>query len=1705
VTEAVTPLASFLEERLAQGPLASDELLRLLVPLIEQVIDAHRQERVAPLEGLEALSVTDGRAFFSAAALRAPRDNFGQVERLDREESAALEILSLTTVDRVSPPGDPGAVPLVSEAPPLSHPKHLGGYRAWEHAVGHHDPLTDVYSLGLLLASFGCALDLRDEDDLERFTGQGNNPFAFNPRLHPVIGKLIVRMTELSRRKRAQDLPGLLATLRTYREQRLDLALDLRQTRGFQVTERASPRQLIQARLRERLFEISRRNRLLHWKATLSTLNLTVASVPLLLDYKSIAPESLFCWQGAIAGDLSAEKAISLGRYLRFEDAPYIGPVLDKIRAEDRRNRAEFGFSQLRMALAFLRWHDLKADKDERISSPLVLLPVTLEKKKGVRDAHVVTPTTDLAEINPVLRYLLRERYGLELPEAVDLGQTTLAALFESLREQIAASEPGVTLRLIERPQIRLVHERARARLEQFRRSARAAGRRMRSYGPLDYSYDRDSFRPLGLQLFLQRVRPTPLPWRGPGAEPRPRDVLAMGMVEPEIVEQHKYVLAAEENAGPYAWDFDLCSVTLGNFQYRKMSLVRDYNLLLDRPEVAHPAFDGIFALTPRPADGPVPDEPSLSTLTAVVPADPTQARAILRGRKPESYIIQGPPGTGKSQTITNLIADFVARGQRVLFVCEKRAAIDVVFHRLKQCGLDHLCALIHDSQADKREFIAGLKSVTDRYLQEPDGFDAADRARTDLTTQVESDLGALEHFSAAMQAQDRHHGVSLRELIERLIALEAHRVVVPDSEAEGLPGYAEWRERQVTVRELVRTVREVTGASSLAAHPWRWLPRQAVLAERPVERLTRSLGAAQAALGRALAIAGAGGLLEPELTVGKLRAVLEYLELIGPLVSAGLARLVQADDATVAALRASVVALDGAATAASEARTRAAHWREPLPAEEVELALAEARRVEGAMGFFRPTWWRLRKVLAQRYDFGKHAVKPGWITVLEWLRAAYQAEAALATARATAAATWGTSELAPVLALVERLRAEASRFAEARSRLAAATPTRLEALRTLAPEWAASEPALAPVMTWSDGDPVAALAPRLEALEKTLGDLPEALPHLARLAGEASEALWSALLRQPWTPDQLEYAVVWSAIQAAMRRDRAVMRMNGHTLSEHVARIEAGVAELRALNARWVAARAHEAFRRKAARSELPAAQLAPEEKEWKKRYARGRRELEHEFAKVMRHRSIRELSTGDPGLVVADLKPVWLMSPLSVSDALPLEDTPFDVVIFDEASQIPTEEAVPALYRAPKTIVVGDRQQLPPTDFFSSRTEPGEDDEAAGEESEGGFELDSDSFLTQSTANLPSTMLSWHYRSRSESLISFSNASFYQGRLLTIPDCAAPRAHPPIQVQVPDQGDAHAERVLDRPISFHHLPSSPYEERRNPGEAAYIARLLRGLLRQERRLSIGVVAFSMAQQGEIERALEGLAAADPDFAQRLEAEYTREEDDQYCGLFVKNLENVQGDERDIIIVSICYGPGPDGKMLMNFGPINKSGGERRLNVVFSRARRHMVVVSSILHTAITNQYNDGASCLRRYLEFSAAASIGDLQASGRVLEACCPDLARLRQRAESRQASVAALAGALQARGFEVALGVGASHFRCDLAVRRRGEQSFRLGVLLDDDPSYRSAHALERWVDRPALLRQAGWQVALVLGKDIQENLKAVVAGLERTLAN
>ncbi len=296
-----------------------------------------------------------------------------------------------------------------------------------------------------------------------------------------------------------------------------------------------------------------------------------------------------------------------------------------------------------------------------------------------------------------------------------------------------------------------------------------------------------------------------------------------------------------------------------------------------------------------------------------------------------------------------------------------------------------------------------------------------------------------------------------------------------------------------------------------------------------------------------------------------------------------------------------------------------------------------------------------------------------------------------------------------------------------------------------------------------------------------------------------------------------------------------------------------------------------------------------------------------------------------------------------------------------------------------------------------------------------------------------------------------------------------------------------ALAERLLKRPVSFHHVPKGTFRGQQNEAEAKYVAEVVRALIKANTGKSLGVVAFSQTQASAIESALEAWAKKDPEFAARLEAEKEREQDGQFIGLFVKNLENVQGDERDIIIISVAYAPDCKGKMRMNFGPINQAGGEKRLNVIFSRAKHNMVVVSSITADQITNDYNPGPDALKQYLRYAAAVSVGDEHGIHACLVRLCQRKSGPRDNHDSVDAVAARIEAQERGKGLRCASHLGHSDLRIDVAVWSPDDDHFQRAILVDNDAHYAIKDVIERYVTRPAILRAFGWEVEQVLGKD------------------
>ncbi|MFB7288112.1 DUF4011 domain-containing protein [Actinacidiphila glaucinigra] len=436
----------------------------------------------------------------------------------------------------------------------------------------------------------------------------------------------------------------------------------------------------------------------------------------------------------------------------------------------------------------------------------------------------------------------------------------------------------------------------------------------------------------------------------------------------------------------------------------------------------------------------------------------------------------------------------------------------------------------------------------------------------------------------------------------------------------------------------------------------------------------------------------------------------------------------------------------------------------------------------------------------------------------------------------------------------------------------------------------------------------------------------------------------------------------------------------------------------------------------------------------------------LKREGEKKSRHKPVRQLLDAARDTVRL-IKPCFMMSPLTVSRFLP-PDLVFDVVIFDEASQVLPQDAMNCIYRGRSLIVAGDQKQLPPTAFFSSTG----DDEEEAEDGELPERFESVLDLCKASGLLPSLSLRWHYRSRHENLIAFSNREFYDESMTTFPG-------------------AHAQGA-DVGVAFFRAPEGVYRSgsaaRNNPGEAAEVARRVIHHFTTRKGRSLGVVALSQSQAAAIQDAVDAARRDRPDLDECFS-------EDRLDGFFVKNLETVQGDERDVMIMSVGYGPDADNKFSMNFGPMNKADGWRRLNVAATRARYRVEVVASFDPGEMRETSSKSLGHFHRYLRY--AQNGPSVLSQGAVDTDAQPE-------SPFEESVLATLRG----WGYEVQPQVGVAGYRIDLGIRHpQLPGMYALGVECDGAMYHSSKAARDRDRLREGVLRGLGWELHRIWGTD------------------
>lgn len=1151
-------------------------------------------------------------------------------------------------------------------------------------------------------------------------------------------------------------------------------------------------------------------------------------------------------------------------------------------------------------------------------------------------------------------------------------------------------------------------------------------------------------------------------------------------------------------------------TVHLGILQFSKFVLWRDLDehmesletspvvrLLLD----AEGEGEGLDAQAPLPRPEEIDRTVAPGDLLCPLDADSSQLAAIRAASEGRTFVLQGPPGTGKSQTITNLIAHALAAGQRVLFVAEKSAALEVVQRRLEAQGLGEACLAIHSNKAGKREVLDQIKRTLDADHVEPPTA-AFERTRQELEIRRDelnayvSDLHeehpcGLDFFRATGLLRQLGDGpVSAIEFADPLQA--------PPETLQAM---------RTAGRELAVSLREV---APLARHPFLGcsIDEWTRSASREIAALATQLAATAKTLEQARSAAARDGGFLPAASAGLLdgpdaRSLEAEIDLARALLSCPGTSLSLLRAEEPSALRVRLNTLIGVA---EEVATRAAdlevRWSATFFGLDSQAWSARIARAQGA--FILVRWLQargLRRELSSHLqahhgpltletayaDFlqltelreERRRLEQGQDLLLTHVATAHDQHGSLDPERARAQVTWAF-EVLEKLHQLEGRHASSHSLAEAfiacatdreGARLRASeTRERIEGFVKAHDAFEAARAALAAAVQMNEDEALGARhEPRwLERVAERAGTIAtesDELRHWANwqvAVGSARQAGLSALVDDlssgridaDRTESVLERSLMERIAEAALVHAPRLQRFSRERHEDRIRQFRELDEDLLELNRRMASARSGERTPDISQGASGGEAAI-----------------LARELGKQRRHLPLRQLFARTRTLLPR-IKPCMLMSPLSVAQYL-APDWRADLVIFDEASQITVPDAIGALGRGKAAVIVGDSKQLPPTSFFAKVTDEDDEDDAI----EGPEDLQS--ILEECAASgVPSMSLDWHYRSQHESLIAFSNEHYYDNRLHTFPSAA--------------------EAMEGLGVTHRYLPEAVYDQGRsatNRGEAEAILEELKRRTAHVREdgpvPSIGVVAFSKAQATLIEDLVDEATRSHPGL------EITRR--DEHEPLFIKNLENVQGDERDTILFSICYGPNAAGKTAMRFGPLNQQGGERRLNVAITRARRELVVFSRMRTEDIDLRRTNalGARHLKVFLDYAVR---------GPKAIAAATDL---HPEADLDSPFERSVHDALRARGHEIDLQVGCSGYRIDLAVRHPDEPGRHvLGIACDGASYHSAATARDRDRLRQAVLEGLGWTIHRIWSTDyfadpareIDRVEAAIVAALE-----
>lgn len=1108
--------------------------------------------------------------------------------------------------------------------------------------------------------------------------------------------------------------------------------------------------------------------------------------------------------------------------------------------------------------------------------------------------------------------------------------------------------------------------------------------------------------------------------------------------------------------------------IALGLFTFTKFLMYRDLDpvawkpvsRLLDQPLLQslltgkpwNPPGEGVRSgkdVNQSKDAGEVLIEREIGADFLVLDADESQREAVKAVRDGKNLIIQGPPGTGKSQTIANLISESLGNGRRVLFVSEKRAALEVVKNRLDKVGLGDFCLELHSRDSSKRGFLDSMERTLTgpRPLMPKDERDRHEYAET---------LQWLRSVGDELLMPVGNTGFSPYYLMGKCLSYRKKQL------PEVSLGAEIFSEPQV-LEECTRLTEEYANSLRKIGNPGEhiyWDVEAIDILPNEVE--------------------------QSRFLFGELN---QYLE--------GLVRTANEVSHRIGVQQARTF---------GEAGLLIDLWDRlndnPYTLRK-DLELIDWSLAPEVVETFSVSWKAYgvkHKKLAEFYDLAcipwndldrhRSIIEKSAGSMLRFMNSEYKESCKAIRACLKSRQSMGGEDLLKAIEFLKDSQGEKRAFEAVESigpyligtvwkgieTPEAMVMERLEWLKRCRPVVDAGMIEPLRLAELASGSSWKGAAPYLEDLEKSLHHTESTIASVDALLS-TPRMRWNRI--QEKLIDGYAERIKRMGAEVDALWDWVEFRRSQHLLIESAARgldelaISGDVDETNAvetLHNQYFCRLVEEAFkdrpqlssfRRDKLEAMIGRFQVLDQKMIYHARqrlaYELGHRTpkvieglagasselgvLQREIHKKRRIKPIRKILE-EAASLIQKIKPCFMMSPLSVAQFLPPGDVEFDIVIFDEASQMKPEDALGAIARGRQLVVVGDSRQLPPTRFFS-RLESDDVDWEEGEESLSDLESILDAC---GATGMPSRTLSWHYRSQHDSLIATSNREFYENRLVIFP--------------------SPFERNEKLGLEFIKVENGLFQRGKsgsNPEEAKVVARAVMEHARTRPGDSLGVGTFSIRQQAEVLDEIEKLRreAADPG----LEKFFQLDVDEPF---FVKNLENIQGDERDVIFLSVCYARHePDKPMMMNFGPLNQEGGERRLNVLITRAKKKCVVFSSISSDDIDLEKTDarGVKALKSFLQFAEYGSRDFLEDT--INDEASPLEARVHE--------------SLHNLGYQVVRQVGTGIFRLNFGIRHPDKTDrFILGLECDGSAYMTAPGSRERERTRPTVLSRMGWKI-------------------------